>query len=178
MRIAYEAPQGRRVNAIGAYCTHGPSAGDFVHQTFVSLPKSQSKTKEGRAKGRDVMAANHGLSAEVVGPIDAVRFVAFVWELAGRPKDAPADWRRERPVMIVLDNYSVHKSQTVQAIQPAWEAADIFLVPLPSYCPQLSRIEPVWNDVKHHHLPTRSFQHVADLKHNVDAALAQHSLAW
>ena len=119
------------------------------------------------------MAANHGLSAEVVGPIDAVRFVAFVWELAGRPKDAPADWRRERPVMIVLDNYSVHKSQTVQAIQPAWEAADIFLVPLPSYCPQLSRIEPVWNDVKHHHLPTRSFQHVADLKHNVDAALAR-----
>lgn len=172
LHVPYEAPQGRRVNAIGACFTHGPNAGDLVHRTFVSLPKSQSKTAEGRVRGKEAMARSQGLSADVVGPIDADRFVAFIWQVAGRPEDAPADWRRQRPVMIVLDNYSVHKCQTVQNMKPVWEAADIFLVPLPSYCPQLSRIEPVWNDVKHHHLPTRSYQNVADLKSNVDAALA------
>jgi hypothetical protein len=171
MRVPYEAPQGRRVNAVGAVFTHGPNAGDFVHQTFVSLPKSQSKTREGRKKGIEVMARNHGLSPDVVGPIDANRLATFIWEVAGRPNDACANWRRERPLMIVLDNYSVHKSQTVKETQPLWEAADVFLVPLPSYCPEMSRIETVWNDVKHHHLPTRSCKHVADQKHNVDTAL-------
>jgi transposase len=116
------------------------------------------------------------MSPDVVGPINAARFVAFIWKVAGRPKDAPADWKRERPVMIVLDNYSVHKSQTVKDSQTAWEAADVFLVPLPSYCPEMSRIEPVWNDVKHHHLPTRSFEHVASLKRSVDNALNQKAI--
>lgn len=171
MHIAYEAPKGRRVNAIGAVFTHGPEAGGFVHQTFVSLPKSQAKTKAKRLKGEEEIAISHNVPLEVVGPIHADRFVAFVWKVAGRPKDAPAHWKRERPLMIVLDNYSVHKSQTVQDMQPVWEAADVFLVPLPSYCPELSRIEPVWNDIKHHHLPKRSCEHVAEQKQNVDDAL-------
>lgn len=169
--VPYEAPKGRRVNAIGAVFTHGPVAGDFLHQTFVSLPKSQAKTKASREKGRAEIAQSHGLPLDVVGPIDADRFIAFVWEIAGRPEGASVDWKRVRPLMIVLDNYSVHKSQSVQEAQPAWEAADVFLVPLPSYCPEQSRIEPVWNDVKHHHLHTRSCEQVAQQKHNVDLAL-------
>lgn len=171
LRVPYEAPQGRRVNAVGAVFTHGPNAGNFVHQTFVSLPKSQSKTREGRQRAIEAMAMKHGLSPDIVGPIDAARLADFIWEVAGRPSDAAAGWKRERPLMIVLDNYSVHKSKTVRDIQPAWEEADIFLVPLPSYCPELSRIEPVWNDIKHHHMPIRSCQHVAEQKHNVDIAL-------
>jgi len=73
--------------------------------------------------------------------------------------------------MIVLDNYSVHKSQPVQEAQPALEAADVYLVYLPSYCPELSKIEPVWNDVKHHFMPTRSYEKVVDLKRATDDAL-------
>jgi len=72
----------------------------------------------------------------------------------------------------VLDNYSVHKSQTVTEARVAWTAAGIELVYLPAYCPELSAIEPIWNDTKQHYLPTRSFSTVAQAKSAVDDALA------
>jgi hypothetical protein len=34
-------------------------------------------------------------------------------------------------------------------------------------------MEPVWNDVKQHQLPTRSFERVVERKHAVDDALAR-----
>ena len=177
LRVPYEAPQGRRVNAIGATFTHGPDAGRFVYRTFAALPKNRSKTEGRKAtrrtKTQEEVAAKHGLLVAEVGPIDAARFVDFVWEAAGRDEGAPAHWKRERPLMMVVDNYSVHHSKMVNDTREEWEAADIYLIYLPSYCPQLSKIEPVWNDVKHHYLPIRSFERVADLKHNVDAALAR-----
>jgi hypothetical protein len=52
-------------------------------------------------------------------------------------------------------------------------AADVHLVYLPAYCPELSAMEPVWNDVKQHQLPIRSFERVVELKHAVDDALAR-----
>ena len=82
-----------------------------------------------------------------------------------------AEWQRERPLMVALDNYAVHTSQTVEAARPQLAAAGVQLVPLARYCPEQSGIEPIWNDIKQHHLPIRSFAHVVDLKRAVDAAL-------
>lgn len=169
LTIPYEAAQGRRVNALGAYVSHGPAAGQFTTQTWATLPKSRAKKQRTTPAAR---AAAHGLQEEEVGPIDAERLVAFIWEVAQRPAGAPADWRRERPLVIVLDNYSVHMSQVVADTRAAWAAAGITVVYLPAYCPDLSAIEPVWNDLKQHHLPTRSYRTVAELKRAVDAALA------
>ena len=168
--IPYEAPQGRRVNAIGAYFSHGPLAGRFVYQTWASLPPHARKAKR---KTPEQVAHDYGLTLDEIGPIDAARLLDFFWHLAERPADAAADWKRERPLMIVLDNYSVHKSQTIQDAVATLEAADIFLVYLPSYSPELSQIEPIWNDVKHHYLTTRSYEEVVDLKRATEAALAR-----
>ncbi len=168
--IPYEAPQGRRVNALGAYFSHGPLAGRFVYQTWASLPPHARKAKR---KTPEQVAHDYGLTVDEIGPIDAARLLAFFWHLADRPENAPADWKRERPLMIVLDNYSVHKSETIQNAVVALEAADIFLVYLPSYSPELSKIEPIWNDVKHHYLTTRSYEEVVDLKRATEAALAR-----
>ena len=170
LEVRYEAPRGRRVNAIGAYFTHGPEAGRFEYQSWAVLPKSRAKRPR---KTPAACAAAHGLTVEEIGPIDAARVVAFLWQVAGRPPDAPATWQRERPLMIALDNYSVHTSQTVEEARPQLAAADVHLVYLARYCPEQSGIEPVWNDVKQHELPTRSFEEVAELKHAVDAALAR-----
>ena len=63
---------------------------------------------------------------------------------------------------IVLDNYSVHKSGTVRAMDAAWQAAGIELRYLPAYSPELSAIEPVWNALKQHELPIRSFARIGD----------------
>jgi len=100
-----------------------------------------------------------------------------VWRVAGRPTQAAADWKRERPLYIVLDNYSVHTSQQVQDAIPELEAANIFFFYLPSYSPQLSKIEPIWNAVKHHEMPVRSHSKVKDLKAAVDAALTKKAQA-
>jgi hypothetical protein len=138
--IPYEAPQGRRVNAIGAYISHGVEAGRFGFATYATLPKSRAK----QPRPPSEQAAAHGLRAEEVGPIDSERFLQFVWEFAGRPAVYPADWVRERPLVIWLDNYSVHKSDRVRAEIPALERAGITLQYLPSYSPELSKIEPIW----------------------------------
>ncbi len=61
----------------------------------------------------------------------------------------------------------------VEAAKEELRAAGVHLEYLPSYSPELSRLEPDWNDIKQHHLPVRSFEKVMDLKRAVDAALAR-----
>jgi transposase len=173
LSVAYEASEGRRVNAIGAYFPDGPLAGHFCYESFASLPKHARQAKRRTA---EQVAQHYGLTIEQVGPIDAERFIAFVWKTAGRPTISSSDWKRERPLMIVLDNYSVHKCQAVREMQPQWERADIYVVYLPSYSPELSAIEPVWNDIKHNEMTTRSYKSVLELKQAVDDALARKTI--
>jgi hypothetical protein len=169
LRVPYQAPQGRRVNVLGAYFTHGPEAGRLEYRSWAVLPKSRAKHPRTTPEER---AAAQGLTVNEVGPIDAERLVAFLWHIAGRPADAAPDWQRGRPLVIALDNYSVHTGQTVRAAQPLLAAANVELLYLARYCPEQSGIEPIWNDVKQHQIPQRSFEQVADLKHAVDDALA------
>ncbi len=170
LRVPYEAPQGRRLNAIGGYFSHGPLAGQFEFACFASLPASGSKRPRKTLAER---AVEQGLAVEEVGVIDSDVFLAFVWQLAGRPPAAPATWRRERPLVVVVDNYQVHKSDRVKAELPLLNAADIYLFYLPAYSPELSRIEPIWRDVKYYLLPQRSYQWLGELKRAVDTALLQ-----
>ena len=149
---------------------HGPEAGRFAAQSWACLPKSRAKKQR---KTPEQLAAAHGLRVEEVGPIDSERLVAFIWRAAGRGSEACVGWKRERELMVVLDNYSVHKSQVVEEARGELEAARVHLVYLPSSSPELSRIEPDWNDIKQHHLPVRSFEQVAELKRAVDDALAR-----
>ena len=169
LEVAYEAAQGRRVNAIGAHFTHGPDAGRFEYQSWASLPKSRAKKQR---KTPEQIAAAHSLTVDEVGVINSERLVEFVWRIAGRPEGA-GGWVRERELAVVLDNYSVHKSEVVARAEPELERAGIKLEYLPSYSPELSRIEPDWNDIKQHHLPVRSFETVAELKKAVDEGLGR-----
>lgn len=168
--VPYEAPQGRRVNTIGAYFSHGPLAGKFCFESLARLPESRTKRVR---KTEAERAAEHGLQPEEVGVIDSERFLDFVWDVAGRPAEAPANWQRARRLVMVLDNYSVHKSRQVQADVPVLAAADIHLFFLPSYSPELSRIEPIWQDVKYRGLPERSHAELGGLKRAVDEALTR-----
>ena len=99
--VPYEAPQGRRVNAIGGYFSHGPQAGTFAYAVYAGLPKHNSKKQR---NSPEEVAASYGLSLSEVGPIDSARFLAFVWQLAGRAPVYTDGWKRQRPLVIVLDN--------------------------------------------------------------------------
>ncbi len=170
LTVPYEAPQGRRLNVIGGYISHGPNAGALQYRAYAGLPKSKSKT---RRKTDAEIAASYGLSETEIGPIDSDRFLAFLWQLAGRPQVYASDWKRPRSLWIVLDNYSVHKGELVKGAAAQLEAANIHLFYLPSYSPQLSDIEPVWHGVKHHEMQTRSHTDIKTLKQDVEAALAR-----
>jgi hypothetical protein len=170
--IPYEAPQGRRVNAIGAYISHGVEAGRLEFATTVTLPASRAK----KPRPLSEQAAAHGLLEQEVGAIDAERFLQFVWEFARRPAVYSEEWQRERPLVIWMDNYSVHKSERVREEMPALERAGISLHYLPSYSPELSAIEPIWHDVKHHRLRKRSHTEVRELKRAVEEELTQKAV--
>ena len=170
--VPYEAPQGRRVNALGAYFSHGPQAGTLAFFSLASLPERRGKTPLSRA----AQAAEHGLTQEEVGKIDSDVFLAFLWTVAGRPATAGDDWRRERPVHFVMDNYSVHKSERVSLERRALAAAGIYLFYLPAYSPELSRMEPHWRDLKGPGLPERSQTSAGSLKQAVDRGLARKAI--
>ena len=174
LNVPYEAPQGRRLNAIGGYISHGPDAGTFRYGVYACLPKAKSKKQR---KSPEEIAASYGLSLCEVGPINSARFLAFLWQLAGRPAVDASDWKRVRPLHIVLDNYSVHKGEPVKAAQAQLEAANIHLFYLPAYSPQLSEIEPIWQAVKHHEMQTRSHTQIKAMKQYVEQSLANKAEA-
>lgn len=158
------------MNVIGAYFSHGPLSGRFAFETYARLPES-------RAKKRRVclaeQAAAHGLGVEEVGAIDSERYLRFVWKIAGRPEVYPEDWQRERELVIWVDNYSVHKSERVAQEIPLLERAGIKICYLPSYTPELSKIEPIWHAVKHHEMTERSHTEVRALKLATEGALTR-----
>ena len=174
--MPYEAPQGRRLNVIGGYFSHGPLAGEFRFATFAKVPQPEPRADGSLRKPLAEVAAEHGLAEEDLGVIDSAVFLAFVWQLAGRPVEPPAGWRRERPLMVVVDNYSVHKSERVRWERWRLEAADVHLVYLPAYSPELSRIEAHWKVTKYHELPQRSYHSLGELKSAVETALAQRAI--
>ena len=161
MYVPYEAPQGRRVNAVGALF-HGSERFEFTTRARAPKPKRKA-----------ISSLAAGLCASELGVLNAELLIDFIWQIAGRPAGACPGWRREKPLCIVLDNYSVHKSARFEEERAKWHAANIELFFLPSYSPELSGIEPVWRDVKQHGMRRLSHGSLLELKRDVDAALAE-----
>ena len=144
--VPYVAPQGRRVNVLGALAPYGPQPRLVYH----------SRT----------------------GKLDSAAFVEFLWRdvagLPAPPEELPALYRRARPCVIVLDNYSVHRSAVVKALIPALETVGVTFFYLPPYSPELNAIEPLWRHLKYEDLPVRSFSAAEALKAAVDDVLDAH----
>lgn len=168
LQVSFEANCGRRLNLIGGYFSHGVLAGRFEYELYLGLPKSRAKKTKGQ-----ILTLPEGVCPEEVGPINADRLLAFIWRLAGRPLVYASDWKRVRPLYIWLDNYSVHTGQVLKEALPSLEAADVHLRYLPAYSPELSQIEPIWNDVKYHEMTKRSFADILQLRAEARAALAR-----
>jgi len=72
------------------------------------------------------------------------------------------------PRVVVLDNAGLHISKAVKAQRKGLARQGIFLYFLPSYSPELNRIEPVFKQVKHHEIPRRSHKAKAELRSSVE----------
>ena len=148
--VPYEAPQGRRVNVLGALAPLGSRR---------------------RLVWRSRTTAD--------GPLDSAVFLDFLWRevaaLPAPPEALPSGYQRGRPCAVVLDNYSVHHSKAVQAALPALEAAGVTLFYLPPYSPELNAIEPRWGHLKYEQLQVRSYQTAEALQAAVDEALTKQA---
>lgn len=145
--VPYEAPEGRRVNVVGALFPFDPAGPSLV---FESRCKNEGK-------------------------YDADAHLRFVHKLAGLPPVLPEGYRRERPCVIALDNYSVHHSQLVKEKMPVLEAAGVSFFFLPPYSPEMNAIEPHWRQTKYQDLPERSYKTAQALKAAVDDALTKRA---
>jgi len=145
--VPYVAPQGRRVNVIGALAPHGPR------------PRLAYQSRTGK--------------------IDSAAFLEFLWHdvagLPAAPDRLPPGYRRGRPCVLVLDNYSVHRSAVVKEVLPALAVAGVTCFYLPPYSPELNAIEPLWRHVKHEDMPVRSYDTADALKEAVDDVLDDHA---
>ena len=88
------------------------------------------------------------------------------------------------PVVLVLDNASIHKAAWVRAHHAEWTAKGLTLLFLPPYSPELNRIEILWRFCKHYWLtpeayqtPTTLLTHVAELLRTIGSTNYQVTFA-
>ncbi|CAA9228775.1 MAG: hypothetical protein AVDCRST_MAG08-983 [uncultured Acetobacteraceae bacterium] len=77
-----------------------------------------------------------------------------------------------KPAVLVLDNGPIHTSKATRAAlaeQAHWLSVEW----LPKYAPELNDIEPLWRDLKRHHLAHQTFAGPDDLDRAIHDAVAK-----
>jgi hypothetical protein len=97
-------------------------------------------------------------------------FAALLAELDRRWGPRPGEVTR--PVVLVLDNGPIHTSRATRAAL-AERAHWLTVEWLPKYAPELNDIEPVWRDLKRHHLAHQTFTGPGDLDRAIHHAVAK-----
>ena len=72
--------------------------------------------------------------------------------------------------VVVVDNYSIHRSKVVKDACGTLRRAGIILYYLPPYSPELNDIEGVFGAIKHHDMPERSYKSLDELGESIDSA--------
>ena len=96
-------------------------------------------------------------------------FIALLEDLDGLYGPKPG--HKRRPVVMVLDNGPIHVSKATQAALKA-RAHWLTVEWLPKYAPELNDIEPVWRDLKAHHLAHQTFSDAGALDTAIHEAVA------
>lgn len=81
--------------------------------------------------------------------------------------------RGDGPMVVVLDNASIHCSKVVREARKGLREQGIELFYLPPYSPKLNTIEPVFGVIKHHELPERRYESVDALTEAIDCAFTK-----
>lgn len=75
--------------------------------------------------------------------------------------------RQEQPILLIVDNHSIHKAKTVQEYV-ASTAGKLELHYAPKYAPELNPDELVWNDVKTHGIDRLNYTNEFELKRLIE----------
>jgi transposase len=98
-------------------------------------------------------------------------------KILDKEAEEAARHRKETGVetIIVLDNYSIHKSHQVKAKEKEWQKKGLYLFFLPTYSPELNLIEGEWYQIKVHEIAGRMFEDEYDLVLAVKESLRSRS---
>ncbi|PHJ58228.1 transposase [Nostoc linckia z18] len=112
--------------------------------------------------------------ALMVGTLKAATYVQLMdWQANTAQKHFDATGMI---TVIVQDNASVHRSQLTQQQVQRWQAQGLFLFFLPSYSPQMNRIEDEWLHLKRDELSARVFEDEYDLAIAIIEGIENRSL--
>ena len=75
--------------------------------------------------------------------------------------------------VVVVDNYSIHRSKAVKEACGMLRRAGIILYYLPAYSPELNDIEGVFGAIKHHDMPERAYKSLDELGESIDSAFGR-----
>ncbi len=75
--------------------------------------------------------------------------------------------------VVVVDNYSIHRSKVVKEACGSLRRAGIVLYCLPPYSPELNDIEGVFGAIKHHDMPERAYKSLDELGEAIDSAFGR-----
>lgn len=145
--LQYQAPQGKRVNVLGALAP------------LTNTPCFTYRLTTGKLTAAVVLDFLWTDLGGMVTPLGTL----------------PADFVRSRPLVVVLDNASAHVATQVKAQRAALAAADIHLFYLPTYSPHLNRIEPLWCHIKFYDVQVRSYATLDALRTAVSEALDRYA---
>ena len=81
--------------------------------------------------------------------------------------------RGDGPLVVVLDNASIHRSHVLRDAVAQLQAEGIHLYFLPPYSPELNRIEAYFGVVKSTELPERTYRTIEALKAAIDRAFTR-----
>jgi len=120
------------------------------------------------------LLATRGPGVNVAGFMryDGSELVAFSTEESVKSVDIITffdDFCRSRtqPTGVVLDNASTHRSAALTARLAEWAEKGLRLFFLPTYSPELNRIEILWRMCKYHWLPFAAYTNFVALKNAV-----------
>jgi DDE superfamily endonuclease len=97
------------------------------------------------------------------GSLVAGQFVDFLGKIPRLP---------DKPLVVVLDNGSLHRNRVVQAALPALRQQRIYLYYLPPYSPELNAIEAIFGVVKRGELPERRYPAYEPLEAAIDTGFS------
>ena len=107
--------------------------------------------------------ASHSKSLNVLGFINhACQFESFVFEGSVNTDVVIACFDEfakliDKPTYVIIDNAPTHTSDLFLAQLHEWKELGLYVVPIPSYSPQLNIIEILWRKIKYEWMPFSAY---------------------
>lgn len=146
--------------------------------SYIKVGK-QKKIKQSKKRGKRLNVLGiyePDTSFNYAAAIGSIKKENFV-EILDKEASLAAQVRQQTGAntVIVLDNYSLHKSQLVRSKEKEWEAQGLFLFFLPTYSSELNLIEGEWHQIKSHEISGRMFEDEYALVQAVRESLRERS---